>query len=212
MLELSRHLEAVPPVADPPEAKILRGLFYVHLYAALEYAVNQGVQRFLQAIDALCIPPSHLEARFFSVVLDANFNSIRNVGEEKRWSARSKLIDLQSSTQSQSINGDIFGLYLQNVWIERLDALFNCLNIHLPVVPDPSFRLYIDELVERRNAVAHGRISALGIGAARRSPELVIRFNAVSSTCIYILDCFEEHYLSCGVIMPGHRPIYATRI
>lgn len=208
LVEHIRHLESVPPVPDPPEAKILRGLFYVHLYAALEYAVNQGVQRFLQAVAALGVPPLHMQARFFSVALDPGFNSMRNVGEEKRWSARVKLIDLQSSPVSQPINGDIFGLYLQNVWVEKLDVLFSCLNINQPVVPSSTFRLYIDELVERRNGVAHGRISALGVGSAWRSPELLIRYNAISATCIHLLDCFERHHLDRGLILEAHRPAY----
>lgn len=208
-LEHIRHLESVPPIPDPPEAKILRGLFHVHLYAALEYAVNQGVQRFLLAVTALGVPPLHLHARFFSIALDSGFSSIRNVGEDKRWSSRVKLIDLQFSPDLQPINGDIFGLYLQNVWVEKLDILFNCLNINQPVVPNPTFRLYIDELVERRNGVAHGRMSALGVGSAWRSPELLIRFNAISATCIHLLDCFEQHHLTRGLILEAHRPAYS---
>jgi hypothetical protein len=208
LVEHIRHLESAPPVPDPPEAKILRGLFHVHLYAALEFAVNQGVQRFLMAVVALGVPPLHLHARFFSVALDSGFSSMRNVGEDKRWSSRVKLIELQFSTDAQPINAAIFGLYLQNVWVEKLEILFNCLNINLPVVPNPAFRLYIDELVERRNGVAHGRFSALGVGSALRSPELLIRFNAISATCIYLLDCFEEHHLARGLILEAHRQAY----
>ena len=38
-----------PQIPDPAEVLILRGLFYVHLYAVFEFSVNQAVQRFLVA-------------------------------------------------------------------------------------------------------------------------------------------------------------------
>jgi RiboL-PSP-HEPN len=208
LIDLIRHLESAPPTPDPREAKILRGLFHVHLYGALEYTVNEGVQRFLQATNSLSIAPRHLEARFCSVALDPSFTSIRNVGEDKRWPARLKVIDLQTSPNPQPINVDVFGLYLQNVWAEKLEVLFKCLNINEPVVPDHTFRLYIDELVERRNEVAHGRMSALGIGSARRSPDLLVRYNAISATCFYILDCFERHHQTRTLVIEAHRPEY----
>lgn len=208
LVEHIRTVEVAPPLSDPPEARILRGLFYVHLYAALEYAVNQGVQRFLQAIAALNAPPQHFQPRFFSVALDGNFASFRNVGEEKRWTTRVKLIDALKSTTPQRISSDLFGLYLQNIWAERLDTLFACLDISHPIVPDPSYRLYVDELVEHRNGVAHGRYSALGIGSSKRSPDLLIRHQAISSTCIHILDCLEQQHLTRGVIQFNFRSAY----
>jgi len=208
LLDHIRTLEATPPNLDPAEARILRGLFFVHLYAALEYAVNQGVQRFLQAVHALNIAPMHLEPCFHCVALDPSFMRLRNVGEDKRWSSRLHVIGLQSTNTPQAINSDVFGLYLQNVWVEKLETLFDCLNIDQPITPDPTYRLYVDELVEHRNGVAHGRMSALGIGSVKRSPELLARYTAISATCTHILDCLEQQHLSRGVILAANRAAY----
>lgn len=208
LIEHIRTLEAEPPDPDPVEVKILRGLFYVHLYAAFELAVNKSVQCFLQGANALNVAPLHFHPRFFSVALESEFSSIRNVGEEKRWSARVQLIDKQAATDVRPINGDIFGLYLQNVWVERLEVLFRCLNIEEPIVPDPTFRLYIDEMVEKRNGVAHGRFSAQGVGSVRRSNELMQRYNAVGATCSHVIDCFDAHHTTRGLILEAHRPLY----
>lgn len=208
LIELIRQLEASPPHPDPPEARILRGLFWVHLYAALEYAVGNGTQRFLQAVETLNVPLEHFLPCFFSVALEPNFSALRNVGEDKRWTKRMELLTAQSSASPGKINADIFGLYLQNVWAEKLEALFSCFGIAQAIVPDPAYKPYIDELVGHRNGIAHGRTSALGVGGARRSPELLIRHQAISATCGYLFDCLEQHHLSRGVILPACRTAY----
>ena len=208
LIDVIKRLEAVPPLPDQNEVKVLRGLFWVHLYAALEYAVSNSVQRFLQAIEALNAPPVHFHPRFFSVVLDSNFSALRNVGEEKRWIKRLELINAQASGTPNKINQDIFGLYLQNVWVEKMEALFSCLEINQPIVPHPSYKAYIDELVAQRNGVAHGRMSALAVGSSRRSDELLIRYNAISATCTHFFDCLEQHHNTRGVIQPLYRATY----
>jgi len=208
LIDVIKRLEAIPPLPDPNEVKILRGLFWVHLYAALEYAVSNGVQRFLQAIDTLNAPPVHFTPRFFSVVLDSNFSALRNVGEDKRWTKRVELLNAQVSGVPTKINPDIFGLYLQNVWVEKMEILFSCLEINQPIVPDPSYKPYIDELVSQRNGVAHGRMSALAVGSSRRSNELLIRFNAISAICTHFFDCLEQHHSTRSVIQYLHRATY----
>lgn len=208
LIELIRLRESPPPQPDPPEAKILRGLFWVHLYAALEYAVNSGVQRFLQAAERLGAPPEHLIPCFFSVVLEPNFSALRNVGEDKRWTKRVEFLGAQCGTTPKQINADIFGLYLQNIWSEKLETVFSCFGINQSIVPDISYKPYIDELVNHRNGIAHGRMSALGVGGTRRSPDLLIRYQAISSTCSHIFDCLEQHHLSRGIIQPQNRHTY----
>jgi hypothetical protein len=208
LIDVIKRLEATPPVPDPNEVKVLRGLFWVHLYAALEYAVSNGVQRFLQAIDTLNAPTVHFNPGFYSVALDSNFSALRNVGEDKRWIKRMELLNAQAAASPSKINADIFGLYLQNVWVEKLEILFSCLEIKQPIVPDPSYKAYIDELVSQRNGVAHGRMSALAVGSSRRSNELLIRYNAISATCTHFFDCLDQHHIARGVIQPLHRATY----
>lgn len=208
LIDLIKRLESNPPLPDSNEVKILRGLFWVHLYAALEFAINHGTQRLLKEIETLNVLPSHLNSSFFSVALEPNFSALRNVGEDKRWTKRLELIKSQNSAQPCKINSDIFGLYLQNVWVEKMEVLFECLDINQQIVPNPSYKPYIDELVSQRNGIAHGRMSALTVGSSRRSSELLIRYNAISATCTHFFDCLDQHHSSRGVIQPSHRANY----
>lgn len=208
LFELIRQLEQPPPQPDRSETRILRGLFWVHLYAALEYTINAGTQRFLQETGRLEIPPEHFKPCFFSVALEPNFSSLRNVGEDKRWTKRLEIIEAQRAATAQKVNADIFGLYLQNIWAEKIETLFSCFGITDPIAPDPSYRPYIDELVNYRNGIAHGRLSALGVGSARRSDELLKRYQAISATCSHFYDTLEQHYNSRGMILQDKRSAY----
>ena len=44
-LDAIKELESDPPAPDSSEVRVMRGLFFVHLYAGLEYAVNAGVEK-----------------------------------------------------------------------------------------------------------------------------------------------------------------------
>ncbi|MBB2896991.1 MAE_28990/MAE_18760 family HEPN-like nuclease [Pseudomonas sp. AS2.8] len=208
LIGLIKANESPMPMQDSAEVKILRGLFYVHLYSSLEFCVNKGVERYLQGLNSLNVVPAHFELQALTFVLANEFSSLRDVGEDKKWVKRLELISSQSSIVVGRVNDGLFGLYLQNVWPERLEVLFACLGISLPIVPDPSYRLHLEEVVDKRNSIAHGRFSAMGIGGSRRSPELESRLKAVNDTCFYFLDCLEAHYQERGSIKPAHRSAY----
>ena len=76
-LDIIKHLESPIGVgmSDSTQVQILRGLYFVHLYAAFEFSVNTCVQKALQEISSSKIPFSNLEKRIFVLALDANFSS-----------------------------------------------------------------------------------------------------------------------------------------
>ncbi|TQM08419.1 MAE_28990/MAE_18760 family HEPN-like nuclease [Stenotrophomonas maltophilia] len=208
LLDLVRNMEAPPPAVDSLEVRVLRGLFFVHLYSALEFTINGAVERFLAGVGDLRVKAQHFEPVFLSVALDSTFSSLRMVSEEKRWPKRREVWSRAASEEICPVNSGIFGLYLQNVWVERIDALSNCLNIGEPMIPNAAYRAYVDELVDRRNGVAHGRFSAAGVGGGRRSPDLQIRFNAISETCLNILDVLEDGLDGRCVVQEQFRGLY----
>ena len=195
-------------VADTHEVLILRGLYYVHLYAAFEHSVNQGVQSFLKAVTNLRVSTAHFELPLFSVALDSQLSSLGDVGEAKKWGRRLDIFNRQNSEGKCVLNDTVFGLYLQNVWIENLQQVFNCLNIPDPVIPDPRLGPYVEEIVEKRNIVAHGRESPAIVGRGTRTPELKIRLDAIAEVVQHIFDCFEKGLTTRSFIAPQHRATY----
>lgn len=209
LLETIKALEspALPPV-DSTEVLILRGLFYVHLYATLEHSVNEVVQRLLHAITGIKIKIAHFEPVFLNVTLDPEFSSLSQSGEKNRWSKRIAFLRRQYSVDEAILSESVFSHYLQNIWKENLVQIFECFLINEPIVPDPALSPYIDEIVNKRNAVAHGRESPVRVGAGTRSSDLHIRLDAVSRIITHLIECFEKHLTELNFIRLDQRAQY----
>jgi hypothetical protein len=61
------------------------------------------------------------------------------------------------------------------------------------VVPDPRFLGRIEELVENRNAISHGRRTAEDVGRQYSTPELEARIDDVGSIATYLIDTMQQH-------------------
>ena len=191
-------------------ATTLKGLFYVNLYGAFEYSVTQSVQVLLQEINKFQLRYLEFEHLVFSVALDPSFNSIADVGPNKKWVKRSELLRRQMSFDVCELNDTVFHSSLQNIWYETLQIVFECLGISTAPVPDNRMRHHIDEVVENRNAVAHGRSSPHEIGRLKTADELQDSMNAIVGSVNYIVASFERHLLSFDFISQNYRQNYVS--
>src|SRR5947199_4725474 len=66
-------------IPDTLEVRILRGLFFVHLYAAFEYTIDQSFIRMAQHISSRNVAHSHLHRPIFSVAIDSHFSAIQGL-------------------------------------------------------------------------------------------------------------------------------------
>jgi hypothetical protein len=183
---------------------MLRGLFFVHLYAVFEYSVTDAVQGLLQQISQRKVPYAQLEQLFYTVALDGRFAAIAGVGPDKKWKARKDLLRLQRSSEVCEINDTALNRDLQNIWYETLENLFECFCIAPPILPDPRFKGYIDEVVSKRNAVAHGRESPLVVGRMR-STDLRTRLDAMAGTAMHVILQFGNHLAAQAFVAAPHR-------
>lgn len=213
-LVLVRALESADPtVPDTNEVLILRGLYYVHLYSLIEYTINQAVVEALRFIKETSTPYNQLVEDFLPVALDPDFSSFSAVGRKgKNWDRRFSFIRKERSGDACSPNEAVLGYDLQNIWCETLEFVFKCFSISDPVVPDPRFRPFIDEIVNKRNAVAHGRETAARVGRGTRSPDLELRFQAVVDTCNYLLDRFDLYIANLEFVQVHARASIRARL
>ena len=97
-------------------ATILRGLIFVHLYGAFEYAVTLSVQVLLQEITKVAVPYCEFEHLFHAIALDSDFKSVSDSGWKGKWpnggrcfSGKFQLRSVLSTTLFFTINFRIFG-------------------------------------------------------------------------------------------------------
>lgn len=192
LLSFIRSHESAPPASDPAAIRILRGLFYVHLYGAFEYSVNRIITGAIQAINAAQVPHQSVAHPLGALVLDRLFNAIVLPG--RRWPKRLDLIEMRLSAAIAQIDEGAAGL--QNIWLETLDEIFQVFGINKPVMFDVTKSGYVREVVEARNQIAHGQSSPLLYGTLKRSAELQIVFEAIRDEAFYILDCFNSYLLA----------------
>jgi MAE_28990/MAE_18760-like HEPN len=190
--------------ASAEHAAILRGLFFVHLYGALEYSITLSVQVLLQEMTKVAVPFCRFEHLLHAVALDDDFRSLADPGLKLRWPRRRELLTKQTSTEPCSLNDTVFHDQLQNIWYETLSSVFQYLCIPQSAVPEERMRGYLDEIAENRNAIAHGRQSAQGVGRRVTSSELEDRLDAVKKIVDHVLATFDQYLDARQFVDAGH--------
>jgi hypothetical protein len=196
---------AIPP-SDTDEVKILRGLFYVHLYGAFEKCINEAVEQYRLAINGICVHRSHLEMNFYPVALDPWMTGLRDSGKIQK---RIELIKAANASEFCSVGNSVFSDQLQNVWARTLVELADAIGASSVYLRDRRDEHYLDEVVDKRNQVAHGRVDALAVGSIGRASDLAVRLDAVMRVLESFVQMLEVHANTLAFIRPSRRADYS---
>lgn len=188
----------------------LRGLFYVSVYGAIEYAVTHGTQAFINNLCSLSINTKHLEQSLYAIALDSQLNSARDSGDKKKWESRRAIFKSLETGGICSIPDTVFGTYLHNVHPKTIHEIFSCLGIKKPATSAESEIGYLREITEKRNAVAHGREAAADAGRGLTKQDIEIRLNTAYSIGSYFLDTIDDHAATLKFVRARYRSNYAA--
>ena len=189
IVAMENDIQKEPLDPWPDEILVMRGLYYVYLYGALEFSIVRAVQFSLQTIASLNPRYKHFEPMFFSIALDNKFRSFKTSGRDTKWSVRHDMIIQQFSDHQCRISDSIFDEDLQNIHPDTIKSIFDCLNIRKPPTPSSRTSSYVEEVKSRRNAIAHGRESPKSGSGSSDEDYRSKRYSAVSDTIEHILDC-----------------------
>ena len=199
-----------PPISTPVvplEVKIMRGLFYVHLYAAIEKSVNEVVQVTIMLINSKRVQSNHYNLVFNTISKMDKIKAINDCGSQNTLSKSIDLFSHMSSRNVHNINETIFSNKLQNIWVKNVEEVilaFGISNFHI----EPRERATIDEIVDKRNAVAHGRESATYIGERHRVDVLRDKLAISQNFVAKLIDAFECFYENKIYLKPVVRRKY----
>lgn len=203
----SQESTATPPV-DSDDVKIIRGLFYVHLYGAFEKSVNEIVLYALREIDMLKLKHLHIAIEFLPVALASIFQALQAPTYDSRWKKRVEFIKTIESSAVCKINENVFSDQLQNVSPERLQEIITYLCLTSPF--SEADMLSIGEIVEKRNQVAHGRTNPLRVGSSVKSLELESRLTTTILVIDQFITCIEQGLESLSFVNPLYTAEYIS--
>lgn len=176
------------------ELKIMRGLFYVHLYSSLEKAINDLIQATITSISAESIRYRHFIIPFNTISLADKLKSFKDCGHKNFFAKAIEIFEGLNSDEIPTLDATIFSKNLQNIWTNTIIEVASAFGIKNFTIP-PMIKVAIDEIVEKRNAVAHGRESAAAIGERFRSDILRSRLLTVMTFTHELIDVFD-HYIT----------------
>ena len=176
-----------------------KGLFFVHLYGVYEFTIVSALRRSLQIINDAGIKHLECQPSLLSLALNAECDSLAGAGRGK-WERRRELFNRLRSTAPMVMTDSLVPTDGRNCRYAHLEGIWKTLNIREPILPRMSLRGRIEELVEKRNAIAHGQESPSAVGARFTFSDLSVRFNDINEVCTYIVETFESyltnrHYL-----------------
>jgi hypothetical protein len=200
----SQESETLPPV-DSDTVKILRGLFFVHLYGAFEKSVNEAVEQYLQQISTLKLKISDFACGFLPIALDPRFASLQSTA---KWQSRVDFSQALESTDACVINNAVLANQLQNTWAHTLSVVATYIGASQSYKPDGRDSHYLDEVVEKRNQVAHGRVPPVLVGSTGRSSELELRFAALNRLLEGFFQMLESHFNNFEFLKRDIQPNY----
>lgn len=211
VLILLNHISSLEPSVptDLPsaEVKILRGLAFVHIYAAFEKSINELVQKTLIGVSALNVQNNHCILPFSAISANNRLRSFKDCSYRSFYPKASELFDAITSKDTVIIQETIFSNDLQNVWYKTIVEVRKTFGMK-PLILNPRVRATVDEVVDKRNAIAHGRETTIVVGSNFDSTQIRDKLTIVQEFNDLLIDEFESYLINRRFIKSAVRKKY----
>jgi hypothetical protein len=173
-------------------SQTVRGLIFVQIYAIYEYTVQRVVQAATDEIISHAHSYADLRPSLLAIFLDPEFNSLQAVSLKKTWDRRLQLLDRATCNKPLETTSVIpaDGSHFRQSQLKLILRV-------LGVTRKPTVRtrhLYkIDEVVEMRNAIAHGRETAAAVGQRYTRRDIYRIIRQVKAVCLRLIMIVSEH-------------------
>lgn len=177
-----------------PGLRTLKGLLFVHLYAAYESAVVNSFSAVLRYLNTHTVSLERTRRSVLALAFQSAFQTLQDLSERRTLPTRIKLFEDADSSAPAFIPDALFPLDDSHFRSAQLSTI--CRIIGLPLtalVPDPRLYGWITEVVDHRNAIAHGRDTPQSIGARYSSPALGTRIQQLDFLCSHIFMTLDQH-------------------
>ena len=176
------------------ESATCRGLLFVQLYGIYEYSVRTAVQGGLEAIRRDGLSCTDVRRSLLSLVLDRQWKSASTSGRERVWETRCDLIyRMTSASPLLDLDNTLFPSDGSHYRVRQLYSIWMLFGISSPIVPEPRLQGRIEEIVDSRNAISHGRQTAYEVGQRHSHSDMEHRINDIETIVSHVIDTMDQH-------------------
>jgi len=202
------YIESIEPDGEAPSyVKILRGLYYVHLYSALERVVNDTIEQTILLIKSENIKNKHYVMPFNVISLNSKMQGFKQCGYKDYFYKSSEVFEAVDSEDRFEISNTIFSQNLQNVWFKTIEETIKSFGAK-SIEVDTRVRFTVDEIVEKRNAVAHGRETPISVGERYRCSVLRDKTREIQMVADLFVATFERYIQEYDYLREEHKDVY----
>ena len=188
-------------------ASACKGLVFVQLYAMYEYSVRSAVQATLLALCDAGVEIQTIRRSLLALVLDSHWDSAAHSSRERVWDSRMALIArVDSGELTSTLRNDLFPSDGSHYRIQQLRTIWKIFSVSGPVVSECRLIGRIDELVDNRNAISHGRRTPEDVGRQYSWQEIASRVKDTVAIARYVVSSLECHVQSGGLLADASAP------
>jgi hypothetical protein len=184
------------------DGQTAKGMAFVQMYAAYEYTVNTAVQASIDAIMAHAHAYADLRPSLLAIFLQPQLQSLKACAPKNEWENRLALFEMAYSAKAAVIPNVIVPSNGTHYRQPQLRLTFKVMGIKRLPARRIRHLQRIDEVVEHRNAIAHGRETPGAIGRRYSRKDIRRSMRQVKSVCLLFVDVLQSH---CSIATEHRR-------
>lgn len=162
------------------------------MYAAWEYTVTSAFSDAMSMILGYGLRFQEMRHDVLAIALEDEFKAVRDCGRDRFVETRVALLKkINSSDVVSSACG--FPLDGSQYRPEQLETIWTLFGIIEPIAPHPFYAQVVREVVEHRNAIAHGRERPETIGRDFSRDAVLHKIKQVRIMCEHVTKTLEDH-------------------
>ena len=194
ILDIKIWVENIPSDGSNPGFQATSyGLFFVYIYGIYESIIKQIIGITINKLNQSGAKIDTCIYELYSLLLSSEYDTLYQVGNEKKWERRWDISNKLIANQAISISNDLFPTDGKNLRVRQLESLKNSFGINKDVLPRPETGGYIQEIVDHRNHIAHGDVLPKEVGRAYTKSDIIFRCSIITEVCEYICNTYEEY-------------------
>ncbi|HDR1873627.1 TPA: hypothetical protein QB626_002216 [Pasteurella multocida] len=174
----------------------LKGLIFIQLYGCIEYATSSSIRRCDEIITKQNLKLSDYKYSLFTRFLNGKFDTLHNVGREKKWLKRFEFMH-EINQDIDITKGSCDNLEIptdgKNIRYAQLKSIWDTFGINSDVLPSPALGRRLGDVVDNRNNIAHGNISPSEVGKSQSYRDMQTRSDEIKQICEHIIKSFSNY-------------------